>query len=136
MPAVVLGQVLVYGAFFVSLGVLLATRCRRPSRAVLATVVIYVVIALVVPAVCESFFLSSNRTLAEGLGTLSPIGGPIVTLMSMFSSPYFSTTREILPYAIFWLFLAAYLRMDAHLVDDPPLRSLDRKDWMIAPHAG
>ena len=30
VPAVVLGQVLLYGALFVSLGVLLATRCRRP----------------------------------------------------------------------------------------------------------
>jgi ABC-type transport system involved in multi-copper enzyme maturation permease subunit len=106
VPAVVLGQVLLYGALFVSLGVLLATRCRRPSRAVLATVVIFVVIALVVPTASESFLLNSNRTVAEGLGTVSPIGGPIVTLMSMFS-PYFSTTREILPYALFWLCLAA-----------------------------
>jgi ABC-type transport system involved in multi-copper enzyme maturation permease subunit len=106
VPAVVLGQVLLYGALFVSLGVLLATRCRRPSRAVLATVVIYVVIALFVPAVSESFLLRSNCAVAEGLGTVSPIGGPIVTLMSMFS-PYFSTTREILPYALFWLCLAA-----------------------------
>jgi hypothetical protein len=59
-----------------------------------------------VPAVSESFLLKSNRAVAEGLGTVSPIGGPIVTLMSMFS-PYFSTTREILPYALFWLCLAA-----------------------------
>jgi hypothetical protein len=49
--------------------------------------------------------LNSNRVLAEGLGALSPIGGPIVTLMSMFPSPYFSTTREILPYALAWLIL-------------------------------
>jgi hypothetical protein len=59
------------------------------------------------------FLLSSNRTLAEGLGALSPIGGPIVKLMSMFS-PFFSNTREILPYALFWL-------VGAHAVDDPPL---------------
>jgi ABC-type transport system involved in multi-copper enzyme maturation permease subunit len=105
VPVIVLGQVVLYGAFFVSVGVLLATRCRRPSRAVFATVVIYVMIALFVPAASESFLLSSNRTLAEGLGAVSPIGGPIVTLMSMFSSPYFSTTRQILPYALIWLFL-------------------------------
>jgi len=105
VPAVVLGQVLLYGALFVSIGVMLATRCRRPSRAVLATVVIYAVIAVFVPAFSESFFLSSNRAFAEGLGTLSPIGGPIVTLMSLFS-PFFSTTREILPYALFWLCLS------------------------------
>jgi ABC-type transport system involved in multi-copper enzyme maturation permease subunit len=105
VPMVVLGQIVLYGAFFVSLGVLLATRCRRPSRAVLATVVIYVTIALFVPTVSELFFLNSNRVLAEGLGALSPIGGPIVTLMSMFPSPYFSTTREILPYALAWLIL-------------------------------
>jgi hypothetical protein len=89
----------------VSLGILLATRCRRPSRAVLWTVVIYVVVALFVPAVSESFLLRSNRTVAEGLGTVSPIGGPIVTLMSMFN-PFFSNTREILPYTLTWLFLA------------------------------
>jgi ABC-type transport system involved in multi-copper enzyme maturation permease subunit len=106
VPVVVLGQVLLYGALFVSIGVLLGTRCRRPSRAVLGTVLIYVVIALFVPAVSESCLFSSNRAVAEGLGTMSPIGGPIVMLMSMFS-PYFSTTREILPYALFWLCLAA-----------------------------
>ena len=105
VPVVVLGQVVLYGAFFVSVGVLLATRCRRSSRALFATVVIYVMIALFVPAVSESFLLSSNRTFAEGLGALSPIGGPIVTLSSMFPSSYFSTTREILPYATLALFL-------------------------------
>ena len=67
-------------------------------------------IALFVPAMSESFLLSSNRTFAEGLGALSPIGGPIVTLSSMFPSSYFSTTREILPYATLALFLTGIMQ--------------------------
>ena len=120
VPAVILGQVVVYGALFVSLGIWIATRCRRPSQAVLWTVVIYVVIAFFVPAVSESFLLRSNRTVAEGLGTVSPIGGPIVVLMSMFS-PFFSNTREILPYAIFLALRDGWLRVVAYLVVNPSL---------------
>jgi len=101
--AVILGQVLLYGAAFVSLGLLLATRLARPSRAAFTMVGWFVVITLFLPTVTEMGFLNSNRGLASGLGAGSPIAGPIAALMSLFFSPYFAPGSYLLPFAFGWL---------------------------------
>jgi ABC-type transport system involved in multi-copper enzyme maturation permease subunit len=103
---VILGQVLIYGAAFVSLGLLLATRLARPARSALATVGLFVVLTIVLPTASETAFLRSNRDLAVGLGAGSPLGGPIATLMSFFFSPYFAAASYLLPFAFAWLVVA------------------------------
>jgi len=105
VPVVVLGQVLLCGAAFVSLGLFLATRLARGTRAVFLTVGVYVTVALIVPTVSEILFLRSDRPLSMGLGSVSPLGGPIAILMSLFFSPYFVPTRHILPFDLAWLCL-------------------------------
>ena len=102
---VILGQVLLYGAALASLGLLLATRLARPARAASTMVGLFVVITLFLPTLTEMAFLGSNRGLAGGLGAGSPVAGPIVTLTSLFSSPYFGTAKYILPFACAWVAL-------------------------------
>jgi hypothetical protein len=106
--AVVTGQVLLYGAAFVGLGLLFATCLATSTRAVIATVVTYVAVALIVPTIAEVMFLRSNRLAAAGLGVISPVGGPILTLMSMFS-PQYMTARQLLCLDLAWLAMAGIL---------------------------
>jgi len=105
VPVVLLGQVLGCGAAFVSLGLFLATRLARGTRAVFVTVGVYIAVAWIAPTVSEIFFLRWDRPLSMGLGSVSPLGGPIAILMSLFFSPYFVPTRHILPFALAWLCL-------------------------------
>ncbi|HEV3120893.1 MAG TPA: hypothetical protein VGY53_03270, partial [Isosphaeraceae bacterium] len=107
VPMVVIGQVLIYGAAVVSLGLWLATRLERPTRAVMAAVVVFGMVTLVWPTAEEAFLMRQiDRNLSEGLAALSPVAGPIVTQMSMFS-PWFGTARGVVPYAAGWLVVAA-----------------------------
>ncbi len=99
---VVIGQVLVYGAAFVSLGVLLATRLARPGRAISAAVAIFVVVALVAPTLGETLFIGTRRSLAFQLGLISPLGGPIASLSSMYNAS-FITPSALLPSNLAWL---------------------------------
>jgi hypothetical protein len=106
VAAVVIGQVLLYGAAVVSLGLWLATRLKRTTRAVVAAVVAYGLVTLVWPTLVEVFLMRVDRTLYGGLGAASPLGGPIITLSSMFT-PFGGTPRTLVPYAVLWLPLAA-----------------------------
>jgi hypothetical protein len=103
---VILGQVLAYGAAFVSLGLFLATRLIRPARAAGLTLVLFAVVTLILPTVTEVAFMSSNRGLASGLGSGSPIAGPIQALMTLFRSPYFVSGIDVLPFSLTWIVLA------------------------------
>jgi hypothetical protein len=105
-PALVLSQILLYGAAFVSLALFLATRFTRQARVLFATVGAYSVVTLVVPTVAETLLLWSNRPLAEGLGVVSPIAGPILTLAPMFN-PSYSPLPKVLPYELAWLVAAS-----------------------------
>ena len=105
-PFLVLGQVLLYGALFVSLALFLATRFTRQARVLFMTVGAYSVITLVVPTIAEIMLLQSNRPLAEGLGGIGLIGGPILTLDPMFN-PSFSPLRTVFPYELAWLVIAS-----------------------------
>jgi ABC-type transport system involved in multi-copper enzyme maturation permease subunit len=107
VASVVIGQVLAYGAAVVSLGLWLATRFRRPTLAVVAAVVVFGLVTLVWPIYVETFWLLPrvDRNLFEGLAAASPIAGPIVTQMSMFS-PSYGTARKVVPYAAAWLVTA------------------------------
>ncbi len=104
--AVIVGQVLLYGAAFVGLGLLLATRFARPAKAAFAMVGLFVGITLFLPTVAEMAFLNSHRGLASGLGAGSPIAGPIAALMTLFFSPYFARWEYLLPFAFGWLAVA------------------------------
>lgn len=104
--AVVVARVLADGAALVALGVWLATRCRKTSTAVVAAVAAFVFVAMIVPTAAEVFLLRSDRELSQALGTVSPLGSPIVTLASMFN-PYYGTARGILPYQAGWLIASA-----------------------------
>ena len=91
--SVVVGQVLLYGAVVVSLGLMLATRFKRPVRAVVVSVVVYGSVTIGWPILEEDLLMRRiDRYLSEGLAAVSPLAGPIVTLMSMFS-PWFGTAR-------------------------------------------
>jgi hypothetical protein len=90
VAATVIGHVVLYGAVFVSLGVSLATRLDRPSRAVMGAVTVFIIVAAVAPTVSEMLFLQFNRPLSNRLALISPLGGPIVTLASMFDVSYTS----------------------------------------------
>ena len=103
----VLAQCLLYGAAFVSLGVLLATRCAKPSHAVFWAVGIYFAVAMFMPTLAEEFFLHNNRTLAEGLGMASPIAAPIVVIMTRFPGTYFGPPEVVFPFAAMWLVVVA-----------------------------
>ena len=107
-PAVVLSQVLLYGAAFVSLALFLATRFTRQARVLFLTVGAYSVATLVVPTIAEELLLRSDRPLAEGLGAISPIAGPILTLAPMFN-PSYAPLRKLLPYELAWLVAALLL---------------------------
>jgi len=95
VAAVVIGQVLLYGAAFVSLGLLLATRLTRPGRALLATVGAYITAALVVPTVSEVLFMGSNRLLSQQLALISPVAAPTLTVGAMFNAS-FAPPRNLL----------------------------------------
>jgi hypothetical protein len=97
----VMGQVLIYGALYVSLGVLLATRFPGPGRAVTAAVLIYLGVAVFVPTLAEIVFLPFFRPVASGFALVSPIGGPIVMLASMFDAS-FSNTRALVWTSLVW----------------------------------
>ena len=105
-PAVVLSQVLLYGAALVSLALFLATRFTRQARVLFLTVVVYAVVTVMVPTIAEELLLRSDRPLAEGLGAVSPIAGPILTLAPMFNASY-SPLRKLLPYELAWLVAAS-----------------------------
>jgi len=109
VPVMVVGQVLLCGAAFVSLGLFLATKLARGTRAVFVTVAVYIAVALIAPTVSEIVFLRSDRPLSVGLGSVSPLAGPIAILMSLFFQAYFIPTRHILPFALFWLGLVGGL---------------------------
>ena len=105
--AVVLGQCLLYGAAFVSVGVMLSTRLRTPGHAVAWTVGIYLAVALFLPTFAEVIFVPFHRGLSSGLGAGSPIAGPIVVMMTLFSDSYFANSEVIMPAALGWLLVAA-----------------------------
>jgi ABC-type transport system involved in multi-copper enzyme maturation permease subunit len=100
-------QVLLYSAAFVSLGILLATRCAKPSHAVFYIVGIYLAVALFVPTIVELLLLHANRPLAVGLAIASPIAAPIMVIMTRFPGPYFGPAQLDFPYAALWLLVAA-----------------------------
>ncbi len=103
----VLAQTLCYAATFVSLGVLLATRCRKPAHAVFWTVGLYVAVTVVAPTFAEILFLPFDRPLAAGLALVSPIAAPIETIMTRFPGPYFGPAEFVYPYAAVWLVVVA-----------------------------
>jgi hypothetical protein len=105
-PAVVLSQVLIYSAAFVSLALFLATRFARQTRALVATVAAYSMITLVVPTIAEIILFPFYRPVAEGLGAISPVGGPILTVAPMFN-PTYSPLRKLFPYELGWLVIAS-----------------------------
>ncbi len=105
-PVLVLSQILLYGGAFVSLALFLATRFTRQACVLFATVAAYGMITFVVPTIAEIMLLRSDRPLAEGLGAISPIAGPIVTLAPMFN-PTFSPLRKLFPYELAWLLVAS-----------------------------
>jgi ABC-type transport system involved in multi-copper enzyme maturation permease subunit len=107
MVALVLAESLLYGAAFVSLGILLATRCAKPNHALFWTIGLYVGIALVAPTVTEIMFLGANRPLAMGLAMVSPVGAPIAVIMTRYPGPYFGPAQFVFPYAAIWLVVAA-----------------------------
>ena len=104
---IVLAQVLLYGAAFVSLGGMLSSRLARPGHSVVWSVIIYFAVTLFVPTIAEVTFAASNQNLAGGFATASPIGGPLAVLMTLFSSPYFGQAHVIIPFAVGWLVVAA-----------------------------
>ncbi len=107
VASVVIVQPLLYGAVVVSLGLWLATRSTRPGRAVVLSVVVYGMVALVWPMFEELFLMRSiDRNLSEGLAAVSPMAAATVTLMPMYS-PWFGTARYVVPYAACWLVVAA-----------------------------
>lgn len=108
VAGVVIGQILLFGAATVSLGLWLATRLRRPMYAVIAAVVIYVLITIGWPIAAEAFLMHriGDRDFYEGLATISPLSGPIALQASLYS-PWYGTPRGIIPYAIGCLALAA-----------------------------
>jgi ABC-type transport system involved in multi-copper enzyme maturation permease subunit len=110
----VLAQVLLYAAAFVSLGVFLATRCTKPAQAVIWTLVLYVAVALIVPTVAELMFLPLNRPLAAGLALASPIAAPIAVIMTRFPGPYFLPAEFVFPIAAIWLLVAAGVALVLH----------------------
>ena len=128
----VLAQVLVYPAAFVSLGVLLATRCTNPAHAAAWTVGFYVAVALIVPTVAEMAFLPLNRPLAAGLALASPIAAPIAVIMTRFPGPYFGPAEFAFPYAAIWLLVAAGVALVLH---HWTIRQFDRRMGRI-PDAG
>jgi ABC-type transport system involved in multi-copper enzyme maturation permease subunit len=103
----VAAQSLLYGAAFVSVGIILATRFAKPSHAVLCTIGLYLGVALIVPTLAEIAFLGTNRALAAGLAMASPIAAPIMIIMTRFPDQYFGTAEYAFPYAAFWLVVAA-----------------------------
>jgi hypothetical protein len=72
------------------------------------TVGAYGMVTLLVPTLSEVLLLGSRRSLAQGLGVMSAIGGPIMTLAPMFN-PSYTPVREILPYDLAWMLLASLL---------------------------
>jgi ABC-type transport system involved in multi-copper enzyme maturation permease subunit len=123
-PVVVLSQILLYGAAFVSLALFLATRFTRQTRVLFLTLGAYGIVTIVVPIVAEGALLHSNRSLAEGLGAMSPIGGPILTLAPMFNLSY-SPLREVFLYQLGWLLIAS---VTACILMHATISSFDR--WM------
>jgi hypothetical protein len=121
---VVIGHVLLYGAVFVSLGLLLATRFERPGRAVKGVVTVYFVVALVLPTLAEILFLNTNRLWANRLGLGSPLGGPIATLSSMYNVAFISP-RALLPANVIWIGVSGAL---AWLLVRSTIRHFDH--WM------
>ena len=107
MVPLVLAQTLCYAATFVSLGVLLATRCRKPAHAVFWTLGIYVALTVLAPTLTEVLFLPFNRPLAAGLALVSPIAAPIATIMTRFPGSYFPPAEFVYPYAAVWLAVAS-----------------------------
>jgi hypothetical protein len=107
MVGLVLAQALLYAAAFVSLGILLATRCAKPYHALFWTIGLYVGVALFVPTVAEIMFLGTNRPLAMGLAMGSPVAAPIAVIMTRFPGPYFGPAEFAFPYASIWLVVAA-----------------------------
>jgi hypothetical protein len=103
----VLAQAVLYGAAFTSLGIMLAGRLAKPSHAVAWSAGIYLAVTLFVPTLTEMMFWHTNRRIASGIATLSPIGGPIATLMTLFSSPYFSQAQDVMPCLLGSLLLAS-----------------------------
>ncbi len=107
MVPLVLAQVLLYAAAFVSLGVLLATRCTKPAQAIIWTVGFYFAVALIVPTVAEHLFHPLNRPLAARIALASPIAAPILVVMARFPGPYFLPAEFVFPIAATWLLIAA-----------------------------
>ena len=106
---VVIGQPLLFGAAVVSLGLWLATRFSRTGRAVVWSVVAYMMVALAWPLFEEIFLMRRiDRNLSEGLAAASPIAAATVTLMPMYS-PWYGTARYVVPYAAAWLVVAAII---------------------------
>jgi ABC-type transport system involved in multi-copper enzyme maturation permease subunit len=88
VPALTLGQVLLYGAAVVSLGLALATWFKRPARAIATTLTLYIFATIAWPILAElglAAWLSWSGTngvttewfwLFNGLVSLSPLLGP------------------------------------------------------------
>jgi ABC-type transport system involved in multi-copper enzyme maturation permease subunit len=91
------------GAVLVSIGVALATWCRRTARAVMLSVIAFFLLGLVWPTLAEvgfalvlfwvrsgqdsSSWLAEHRFLEESLAALSPIAGPIAPLNALRWNP-------------------------------------------------
>ena len=87
-------------------------------------------ITLVVPTLAEELFLPFHPLLAHGAGLMSPIGGPIVTLMSMFN-PYYTTPRHTSAVHPGVARIGVGVHLGALRVDDLPLRPLDGPDAAV-----
>lgn len=122
---IVVAQVLIFGAAVVSLGLWLGTRARRATFAVVASVAIYILISVVIPILIEFFWIHrmADRDLFYGLGTFSPITGPIVVQMSLLN-PDSGNPRGVIPYALISLALAFALAGFAH---ERTVRTFDRR---------
>jgi ABC-type transport system involved in multi-copper enzyme maturation permease subunit len=127
---IVIAQVLLFGAVVVSLGLWLGTRLRRATLSVIASVAIYIFTSLIMPILIESLLIHriSNRDFYNGLGTFSPITGPIVVQSSLFN-PWFGSPNGVIPYALASLALAFAFAGFAY---ERTVRTFDRRMGRMA----
>jgi ABC-type Na+ efflux pump permease subunit len=120
-PALVVGEMLSYGAVITSLGLFLATWIARPGRAIAINVAAFVLVAIGWPFAFEMFIWRPLQTwlvtnwnvtgadfnwIPQGMVMISPLLGPGMTL-DVLGEPYMSHNRwKIDLIALAWCLLA------------------------------